>query len=154
MVSKLVKESHNAYLNDVIGSSLTENQKKFWSYLRNCKSENIGIPPLKNDNSSISVTDKDKAESLNSYFHSVFTQEQLLTANIGTSYSPSIPDLKISADGVYKQLSQLNPKKACGPDEIPAKVLKEASQSISHWLSLTSSNHMNPIRSLQIGLMP
>ena len=154
MVSKLVKESHNAYLNDVIGSSLTENQKKFWSYLRSCKSENIGIPPLKNDNSSISVTDKDKAESLNSYFHSVFTQEQLLTANIGTSYSPSIPDLKISADGVYKQLSQLNPKKACGPDEIPAKVLKEASQSISHWLSLTSSNHMNPIRSLQIGLMP
>ena len=123
MVSKLVKESHNAYLNDVLGSSLTENQKKFWSYLRSCKSENIGIPPLKNDNSSISVTDKDKAESLNCYFHSVFTQEQLLTANIGTSYPPSIPDLKISADGVYKQLSQLNPKKACGPDEIPAKVL-------------------------------
>lgn len=123
--------------------------------MRSCKSENIGIPPLKSDNSSISVTDKDKAESLNSYFHSVFTQEQLLNANIGTSYSPSIPDLKISADSVYKQLSQLNPKKACGPDEIPAKVFKEASLSISHWLSLTSgSNHMNPIRSLQIGLMP
>ena len=135
LVSKLVKESHNAYLNDVIGSSLTENPKKFWSYVRSCKSENIGIPPLKNDNSSISVTDKDKAESLNSYFHSVFTQEQLPTPNIGTSSFSSIPDLKISADGVYKQLSQLNPKKACGPDEIPAKVLKEVSQSISYWLS-------------------
>ena len=136
MVSKLVKESHNAYLNDVIGSSLTENPKKFWSYVRSCKSENIGIPPLKNDNSSISVNDKDKAESLNSYFHSVFTQEQLPTPNIiGTSSFPSIPDFKISTDGVYKQLSQLNPKKACGPDEIPAKVLKEASRSISHWLS-------------------
>ena len=71
MVSKSVKESHNAYLNDVIGSSLTENPKKFWSYVRSCKSENIGIPPLKSDNSSISVNDKDKAESLNSYFHSV-----------------------------------------------------------------------------------
>lgn len=63
LVSKLVKESHNAYLNDVIGSSLTENPKKFWSYVRSCKSENIGIPPLKNDNLSISVNDKDKAES-------------------------------------------------------------------------------------------
>ena len=31
LVSKLVKESHSAYLNDVIGSSLTENPKKFWS---------------------------------------------------------------------------------------------------------------------------
>lgn len=29
LVSKLVKESHNAYLNDVIGSSLTENPEKF-----------------------------------------------------------------------------------------------------------------------------
>ena len=92
LVSKLVKESHNAYLNDVIGSSLTENPKKFWSYVRSCKSENIGIPPLKNDNLSISVNDKDKAESLNSYFHSVFTQEQFPTPDIGTSSFPSIPD--------------------------------------------------------------
>ena len=53
--------------------------------------------------------DKDKAESLNSYFHSVFTQEQLPTPNIGTSSFPSIPDFKISVDDVYKQLSQLNP---------------------------------------------
>ena len=31
-----------------------------------------------------------------------------------------------------KQLSQLNPKKACGSDEIRTEVLKEASQLISH----------------------
>ncbi|XP_015763562.1 PREDICTED: uncharacterized protein LOC107342574 [Acropora digitifera] len=73
-------------------------------------------------NSSISVTDKDKAESLNSYFHSVFAQEQLLTRNIGTSSFSSIPDLKISADGVYKQLSQLNPKKTSPIQFVPIYV--------------------------------
>ena len=29
----------------------------------------------------------------------------------------------------------MNPKKACGPDEIPARVLKEVSQTVSCWLS-------------------
>ncbi len=45
-VSKLIKESHVNYLNKIIGSSLTENPKKFWSYVKNSKSESIGIPPL------------------------------------------------------------------------------------------------------------
>ena len=31
LVSKLIKEAHNHYLNDVIGNSLTDNPKKFWS---------------------------------------------------------------------------------------------------------------------------
>ena len=102
--------------------------------MRNSKSENLGIPPLKNSDSSICVTDKDKAESLNSYFHSVFTQEQTPIPNVGTSPFLSIPDLQISLECFYK-LSQLNPNKACGPDEIPAIVLKKASHSISHWPS-------------------
>ena len=33
------------------------------------------------------------------------------------------------------QLLQLNPRKACGPDEIPARVRKELSPSIAPWLS-------------------
>lgn len=74
LVSKLVKSAHNHYLNDVIGASLTENPRKFRSYGKNSKSENFGIPPLKVDE-SVHITDKDKAEALNSYFHSVFTDE-------------------------------------------------------------------------------
>jgi len=47
LVSKLIKEAHNRYLNEVIGNSLTDIPKKFWSYVRNSKSENLGIPPPK-----------------------------------------------------------------------------------------------------------
>ena len=43
---------------------------------------------------------------------------------IGISPFSSISDLQISPAGTFKQLSQLNPKKACGPDEIPARVLQ------------------------------
>lgn len=72
MVFKLVKEFYNVYLNDVIGSSLIENLKKFWFYVRSCKLENIGIFFLKNDNLLIFVNDKDKVEFFNFYFYFVF----------------------------------------------------------------------------------
>ena len=77
----------------------------------------------------MSITDKDKAESLISYFSSAFTQKRMPISTIGISPFSSI------SDGVCKQLSQLNPRKACGPDEIPPKVLKEVAQYVSNWLS-------------------
>ena len=56
---------------------------------------------------------------------------------------PSITDLQISPEGVAKQLSQLNPNKACGPDELPARVLKEMSQSASGWLAFIFQQSLN-----------
>ena len=141
-MSYLIKESHSRYLNDVIGESLTENPKKFWSYVKQNKSENIGIPPLKTEQ-GVSVTDKDKAETLNSYFFSVFTKEQLPLPSMSASPYLSIDDLQISTEGVAKQLSQLNPRKACGPDELPARVLKEISQSASEWLAFIFQQSLN-----------
>ena len=111
-VSNLIKDSHNSYLNDVIGDSLTENPKKFWSYVKHSRSENLGIPPLKTEQ-GVFVTDKDKAETLNSYFFSVFTNEQLPLPKIPISPYSSIVDLHTSPKGVAKQLSQLNPNNAC-----------------------------------------
>ena len=70
-VSNDIKDSHNRYLNDVIGDSLTENPKKFWSYVKHNRSENLGIPPLGTDQ-GVFVTDKDKAETLNTYFFFCF----------------------------------------------------------------------------------
>ena len=98
-VSNLIKDSQNSYLNDVIGDSLTENPKKFWSHVKHSRSENLGIPPLKTEE-GVFVTDKDKAETLNSYFFSVFTNEQLPLPKIPISPYSSIADLHISPEGV------------------------------------------------------
>ena len=82
----------------MIGASLVENPKKFWSYVKQNKSENIGIPPLKTEQ-GVSVTDKDKAETLNSYFFSVFTKEKLPLPNMPESpYGP----LRTSRLATYK----------------------------------------------------
>jgi hypothetical protein len=42
--------------------------------------------------------------------------------------------LQIATQGVANQLTRLNPGKACGPDEIPARILKELGPIIAPWL--------------------
>ena len=79
----------------------------------------------------VKTTDSDKADALNDYFKSVFTKEQLPIPTKGPSPFPSIQSLEIGLNGVTKQLQALNPNKASGPDEIPAKVLKETANEIS-----------------------
>jgi hypothetical protein len=110
LVSHLVKQSHSSYLNDVIGASLDINPKKFWSYVRTNKSESSGIPPLK-FNEKFCVSDKSKADAINSQFQSVFTRANASIPNKSQYPYTSISDLIINSQGVAKQLSELNPSK-------------------------------------------
>ena len=92
--------------------------------------ENLGIPTL-HSNYKMQTTDHDKANTLNNHFKSVFTNEQLPISSKGPSQFPSIQTLDIGVNGVRKQLEALKPHKATGPDEFPARVLKETASEIS-----------------------
>ena len=61
--------------------------------------------------------DKEKADTLNEQFLSVFTHERNMNVpDKGQSQFPGIPDLNISTAGVEKQLLSLNLTKVCRPD--------------------------------------
>ena len=53
-----------------------------------------------------------------------------------------MPPLDIGTNGIIKQLKNLNQNKATGPDELPARVLKETTEQIAP-SSHTSSNSHN-----------
>ena len=130
MVAKLVRQAHHDYVNKTIGNSFEENPKAFWSYVKHCRDENVGIPSLRSDK-GIHMADKDKAGCLNSCFHSVFTNQQACHAGMEVSaHYPDIGHLHIHRPGVAKQLSHLNSSKACGPDELPPKLLKLVADEI------------------------
>ena len=72
--SKAAAKSYSDYLNNHIGESLKTNPKQFWSLIKANKRECIGIPTLQTDGQII-TNDRDKANTLNNQFSSVFTQE-------------------------------------------------------------------------------
>ena len=107
--TKALAKSYKDYVNNHIGDSLKTNPKRFWSFIKANKRENIGI-----------INDRDKANALNNQFSSVFTEEKHPIPQIAPSNYPNIPLLEIGIDGVIKQLENLNQNKATGPDELPA----------------------------------
>ena len=94
------------------------------------------MPVLKKERYSYE-TSLDKAKILNDQFQSVFTIElNSPLSDKGPSPHPhrTMPDINISLEGVYNLLFNINTHKACGPDQIHGRVLKETADIISPFL--------------------
>lgn len=73
-----------------------------------------------------------KSEILKEQFSSVFTEENLDNIpDVGKTPTPSMSSIKITVNGVIKQLKSLKPNKACDPDEIPPWFFKENVEEIA-----------------------
>ena len=106
-VTNQIRQAYHNYMEEVLGPSLDNNPKKFWSFIRSQRREAIGIPTL-STNDTNHVTDSAKAEALNTQFSSVFTHENL--SNIPSKpESPygSINDLHIELPGVINSFRNL-----------------------------------------------
>ena len=81
----------------------------------------------------ISISDEEKASTLNKYFSSVYTKED--TTRIPTCENHAVrtpcPRIQLSRDDVYRELQALNPTKSAGPDNLYPIVLKETASTIA-----------------------
>jgi hypothetical protein len=116
------------------------NPKCFWKYVNSQTKINSGVSLLRAQNGDIATTDAEKAETLNTFFGSVFTKEN--TDNIpntvlaSLSNEKTVNNVEITEEMVKKRLSSLNTDKAQGPDGIPAKVLKELCEELAKPLTI------------------
>ena len=129
-------------------STPTSKEKRFWNYIKSLRKDNTGISSL-NDKGRLFNEPKDKANILNRQYMSVFTQEDQgdVPNPTGSSYA-KMDDITVTTEGVRKLLIKSNPNKASGPDQIPARILKECSEGIAPILALIFN------RSLQEGQVP
>ena len=97
--SKAAAKSYSDYLYNHIRESLKTNRKQFWSFIKANKWECIGIPTLQT-NDQIITNDRDKANTLNNQFSSVFTKEIDPIPQLALSIYSDIPFLEIGIDGV------------------------------------------------------
>jgi hypothetical protein len=137
-------------LEETVASQAKRNPKSFWSYVKSKTSTRTGIGELQKEDGTRTKNDKEKAQLLNNFFKSVFTQEPEGDLPDPPEYlfSTELTDIEITVDAVKKRLKQLNPSKAAGPDGIPPLLLSEASDALATPLAIIFQ------RSLDEGCIP
>ncbi len=129
-----LRKARQEYINNILTESLEKNDSKpFWRYIKAQRQENCGIAPLK-DKGQLHPDACKKAEILNKQFTSVFTsdkQDMHASTVIEGPSIPSISDITVSSTGVAKMLNNLNVKKACGPDYLACRLLKELAEELA-----------------------
>jgi hypothetical protein len=129
--------------------NLHQNTKNFWKLVKAKRVDNTGIPPL-NHNNTTTNDSLEKAELLNTYFQSVYTNEDVKNIpSLGGASTPDIVPVTITAEGVRKLLHNLEPNKASGPDQVPARILKVCAEELAPILStlFTQSLHSGDLPS-------
>ena len=140
---KEIRHAESDYISSNMSDNFHQNTKKFWKIVKSKRVDTNGIPPLKHG-SGTSNDSKEKAEILNKYFESVYTQEN--TKNIpvlNSDPTPDIDNITISEEGVHKLLLNLQPNKASGPDHVPARILKECANELAPILASFFTQTLN-----------
>ena len=124
--------------------------KKFWSYVHSRTKTRSKIPILRKKDGSTAVTPLEKAETLNEFFSSVFTDENLENIPEGTSVylGEYLNNFEITPEAVHEKLMKLNPGKTPGPDQWHPLFLRSIADLISLPLSILFQ------KSLQEGILP
>ena len=141
-----MRKQHWQYLNNILtGTDDCGNANKpLWHYIKCRRQDKVGIGTLNASNGAPVIHSIEKAQLLNDQFKSVFTSEDLqnLPSKESSPYLP-MPEIIITIPGVLKLLSEINPHKASGPDNIPALVLKETASEIAPMLTHLFQQSLN-----------
>jgi len=101
----------------------------------------------------------EKANVLNNYFTSVFTNEKLSTIpNMHGPDIPTMPPISLSTAGIESLLFNLDTTKTPGPDHVPSYVLKHCAHEIAPILDVIFKQSLNsgdlPIDCLTANITP
>ena len=129
LVRNQTRMDHAEHLNQIT-LNLSQDQRPFWRWLNNTQGQRFQIPNIHHAGIVLS-TPSEKASVFNQFFTSIFTSENTsnlseLRRDLQKSWChDSVADITISRDDVYDLLSKLDVSKSCGPDEVPARLLRE-----------------------------
>lgn len=125
-----------------LASNAKQNPKAVFKYVNSRLKTQQNIPDLDLPN-GIAQSDVEKAEALNTFFTSVFTQEDRTLPTIAMNGNNTvIPDLVIEQATVEKKLAKLKIDKSAGPDDIHPRILREIAPVISKPLADLMQNSL------------
>ena len=130
--SKKVRQAQMRYEKDICQKA-KDDPKVFWRFVQSKTKIKESIQCIIDDNGEIHTENKCKAELLNAFFESVFTNEPekdtIPTFNSRTDLK--LDNIKFEVDTLKKHLQKINETKSQGSDSIHPKLLKETIESIT-----------------------
>ena len=120
------RRSYNKYMSDIINESHVNSKKKrLFSFIKSLRKDYCGVPTLKKDGV---CHDDNQAKANDGYLKPSLV--------LGSSPYSDMPNIEICCEGIAYLLSDLDPTKSHGPDEVPARFLKLLVAEISPSLKL------------------
>jgi Reverse transcriptase (RNA-dependent DNA polymerase)/Endonuclease-reverse transcriptase len=132
-----------------LGTESDTNSKRLWSYIKYKHSHlsRAGISYLRNNHGDLVSNAKEKANLLNEYFGTVFSQNQ----HVPIAEPPTIFDFPheppiISSDGILNIIKSLRADAAPGPDGMGPKFLKLAPEILSEYLKIIFEKSLSSLQ--------
>ena len=112
---------------------MKENPNLFHGHCRRSLKTKQGVSNVIDGNGKLTETEEEAAKALNTYYHSVFTQDDGNTPppNFEEQTMEKIQDVYLSAEVVEEVLLGLNPNKAAGPDDMTSRTMKECAKELA-----------------------
>ena len=121
----------------LLSKNIKEKPKSFWKYAKSRLKTRGSIPTLEKPNGTIATSAEDKANTLNQYFSSVFTVEDMSSLPPTSKFQGELlSHVNITPDIVWSKLKQLNPNKYTGPDRWHPHFSREIADDICIPLSI------------------
>ena len=116
-----------------LAQDLKSNPKAFWKYVRSRMKTTSKISDLDMGHGRMTSTNKEKADTLNSFFCSVFTRENYEdTPTLQSIYDDTpLDDITLTEEIIKNKLLKLNPNKSPGPDGWHPRVFKETAEALT-----------------------
>ena len=125
-----------------VATELNSNPKRFWSLFKYASkksslSQRMTLGSSDNDDTIAADDPNSIADLFNTFFASVFHQDQTHPANETTITDENcLTDIELTVDDILPLLHYLNEHKATGPDGISNKILKETAEQVAPSLCL------------------
>ncbi|CAM5089359.1 unnamed protein product [Eretmochelys imbricata] len=124
-----------------LARDVKSNKKGFFRYVGNKKKAKESVGPLLNEGGNLVTEDVEKANVLNAFFASVFTNKvSSQTAALGITKWGRNGQPSVEIEVVRDCLEKLDVHKSMGPDELHPRVLKELAAVIAEPLAIIFEN--------------